>query len=538
LRNTGPTKKQPKSRAVARPAARPPASASVLPSSVVDIALERLFPGPTPYALDPALWAKEKLHRFLWTKQIEILDALKEHRMVAVKSCHGPGKSFSASVAGAWWLDPDVHPLGSAFLVTTAPSYPQVEQILWREIARRHREGRLRGRITKDCKWHMGEVGAVRADASEEIIGIGRKPADYDDDTFQGIHARYFMAILDEACGIPESLWNSVLALATNENSRILAIGNPDDPNSRFAQICKPGSGWHLISISVWDTPNFTEEVLREFSDMGAVPDGHYLRSDEWVPDEVAEGLVSPQWVRDRIKDWGIGSPIYQSKVNGEFPDISDEYLISPALIERAHRNELSGFEMGRYGLDVARYGHDKTVLYRNRGGVVRLVEAWAKYDTMQTVGRVISHIRKHPTVRVPINVDIIGVGSGVFDRMREQRFPVAPYQGSQRAGRPDKFKNRRAETWWTFRQLMEDDLIDLDPADEKLAGELGSIKWGTDSAGRIYIESKEDMVARGLPSPNHADAAVMSTVEPAVLSPELANRQRSVTSDLLEKVM
>jgi hypothetical protein len=516
---------------------------AALPSDIVDVALDRLFPEPTRYATDPVAWAKEKLNRHLWSKQIEIMDALRNHRLVAVKSCHGPGKSFSASCAGAWWLDPEVHSLGSAFLVTTAPSYPQVEQILWRELRRRHNEGKLRGRITLDCQWHMGEGESKRSDPTEEIIGIGRKPQDYDEDTFQGIHARYFMAILDEACGIPEALWNSVLALATNENSRILAIGNPDDPNSRFAKICKPGSGWHVIQISVWDTPNFTQEVLEHYRALGAIPEDYVPLEDEWVPDEVAEGLTSSLYVDTAIREWGIGSPIWQSKVNGEFPDVSDEYLISPTLIERAHRVELAGLETGRYGLDVARFGHDKSVLYRNRGGQVRLIDSWGKLDTMQTVGRVRMIMnRLHPERRIPINIDVIGVGSGVYDRMRELNDPVAPYQGSQRAINPAKFKNRRSETWWTFREWMEAGLIDLDPADEKLAAELGSVKWGTDSSGRIYIETKEDMIARGLPSPNNADAAVMSLVAPAVLSDEMVEgmkRNRGmVTSDLLHKVM
>ena len=510
-----------------------------IPSDVISVALDRLYPEPTKYATDPASWAKEKLGRFLWSKQVEILKALQDHRFVAVKSCHGPGKSFSASCAGAWWLDPDVHPLGSAFLVTTAPSYPQFEQILWRELRRRHNEGSLRGRITLDCQWHMGEGESKRADPTEEIIGIGRKPQDYDESTFQGIHARYFMAILDEACGIPEALWNSVLALATNENSRILAIGNPDDPNSRFAQICRPGSGWHVIQISAWDTPNFTEEVLREFREIGAVPEDYEPLADEWVPDDVAQGLVSPLWVRTAIQEWGIGSPIWQAKVNGEFPDISDEYLISPTLIERAYRVDLPGMETGRYGLDIARFGHDKSVLYRNRGGQIRLKDAWGKLDTMQSVGRVRQHMGVH---RVPINVDVIGIGSGVYDRLKELRYPVAPYQGSQRAINPAKFKNRRSETWWTFREWMEEGLIDLDPADEKLAAELGSVKWGTDSSGRIYIETKDDMMARGLPSPNHADAAVMSIVAPAILTDEMVAEMRGrhgmITQDLLTKVM
>jgi hypothetical protein len=497
-----------------------------LPPGTVSAALERLFPQPSVYERDPVRWVHDKLGRCLWSKQVEILEAIRDNRMVAVKSCHGPGKTFTASCAGAWWLDPETHPLGSAFLVTTAPSWPQVEAILWRELKRRYIEGKLRGRITLDCVWHMGQEGTKRGDATEEIIGLGRKPADYDENTFQGIHTRYFMAELDEANGIPEALWNSVLSLVTNDNARVLAIGNPDDPNSRFAQVCKPGSGWVVIQISVFDTPHFTGEL-------DCAVCGRRL------PDDMLESLVGPMWVEDRRRDWGEGSPIWVSKVLGEFPDISDEYLFPPALIERAQRNDLSGLELGRFGADIARYGSDKSVLYHNRGGQIRVAQVWAKEDTMQSAGRIARVLRSFGDKRPPANIDIIGIGSGVYDRLREQRLNVAPYQGSQRALNPAKFRNRRSEAWWSFKDLMEADLIDLDPADEQLAADLGAVKWGTDSTGRIYIETKEDMIERLGRSPNHADAAIMSTCEAgAVAKVERQQPGEAITSDLLHKVM
>jgi hypothetical protein len=491
-------------------------TSAMLPAGTAAAALNRLYPPQSRYLWDPLTWADAKMKLYLWSKQREILQALTEHRLVAVKACHGPGKSFTASVAGCWWLDPETHPLGSAFLVTTAPSWPQVDAILWREIRRRHRQGKLPGRITLDCRWHLGEPGAARADSTEELIGMGRKPQDYDETTFQGIHARYFMAILDEAGGIPEALWTSVLALVTNDNARVLAIGNPDDPNSHFAQICKPGSGWKVITISVWDTPNFT---------------------GEHVPPDVAESLVGHLWVDDRRRDWGEGSPRWISKVLGEFPDVSDEFLISPALVERCIQRKLPGFDKGRYGMDVARYGDDMTVVYRNRGGVIRKQQQWAKKDTMESAGLMGNILTKDPH-RVPATIDIIGLGAGVFDRLRERRLNVAPHQGSQRALNPAKFKNRRSEVWWTFRELMEEDLIDLDPADETLHGQLQSVKWNTDSAGRIYVETKEDMRERGVPSPNHADAAVLSTVTVGAIPDRDQKPATSVTSDLMTKVM
>lgn len=487
-----------------------------LPPGAVEAALSLLHPTADPLIDDPVGWYQQKCGGFVWSKQIEILEAIRDHPLVAVMAAHDVSKSHTASIAGAWWED--VHELGSAFLVSTAPSWQQVEAILWREIRRRHQEGNLAGRITLDCKWHMGRHGARRGDETEELIAFGRKPADYDEYTFQGIHARYFMAILDEAGGIPEWLWNAVLALATNENARVLAIGNPDDPNSHFAQICKPGSGWHVIRISAFDSPNFT---------------------DEEVPDDLREVLVSQDWVEARRRDWGEGSPIWQAKVQGEFPDISDEYLIAPALIEQCYQLDLPGLEKGRYGMDVARMGTDKSVIYRNRGGVIRFVKEWAKKDTMQSAGEAAQILMKHGIHRIPMIIDIIGYGAGVHDRLKEQRFEVAPYQGSERALNSKKFRNRRSESWWTFRELMEDGAIDLDPTDDILAAQLGSVKWGVDSSGRIYIETKEDLLERGLPSPDRADAAILSTIHTGGIADILRSKtDATLTGDLLERVM
>jgi hypothetical protein len=493
---------------------------TLLPAGISDIAFSRIFPQPSRYGNDPVGWAREKMGLYIWSKQVEILESLRDNRLTAVQSCHGPGKTFTASVAGSWWLDPEVHELGQAFLITTAPSWAQVEAILWRELRRRHLRGNMPGRITRDCQWFLGATGTKRLDPSEEIIGMGRKPSDYDEDTFQGIHARYLMAILDEANGIPESLWDSVLALATNDNSRILAIGNPDDPNSRFAKVCKPGSGWNVIRISVWDV-------------FDAITAGD-------IPQELQQDMVSWQYVEQARREWGEGSPRWQSKVEGLFPDVSDDYLISPALWERCAQLDLPGLDIGRYGVDIARYGSDLSVMYRNRGGVIRLAEKWAKEDTMQSAGRVARTLSAHGVRRPPANIDIIGLGAGVFDRLREQRFNVAPYQGSQAALDKLKYVNRRSEAYWTFRKLMEAGMIDVDPKDEKLAAELTAIKWTVDSAGRVKIEPKEDYIERLGYSPNHADAAVMATVSAGAVAGHAKREKKSTshTADLMTKKM
>jgi hypothetical protein len=480
-----------------------------LPSGAAAAALRYLFPEPAPYQDSPVAWVEERLGEFIWSKQEEIAESVVVNKYTAVKACHGPGKSFIASRVALWWLD--VHELGDAFAITTAPSWPQVQAILWREMRRAHRKGKLPGRITLDCQMYMGE-----GHSNEELIAMGRKPADYDESAFQGLHARHILIIFDEACGIPEQLWVAALTLMTNDNARFLAIGNPDDPGSRFAQVCKPGSGWNVVTIPAFDTPNFTGEP---------------------VPPDVAENLVSLGWVEDRRRDWGEGSPLWVSKVMAEFPDVSDEYLITPGMIKTGIETHKPGFDRGRYGVDVARMGTDKSVVYRNRGGVIRFVESWGMTDTMQSTGRIKNILDKHDHLRrPPIVIDIVGLGAGPHDRLREMGYAIVGFAGGERAHRPDKFKNRRAEVYWQFRQDLEGGEIDLDPADEVLHQQLQSIKWFVDSFGRIQIESKDDMRGRGIDSPDRADAAVYSCVaRPPFVN---VNLEGSLAADLIDKEM
>ena len=114
---------------------------------------------------------------------------------------------------------------------------------------------------------------------------------------------------------MPKSIFDAVDGLATDIDARVVAVGNPDDPASHFATICKPGSGWSVKKIGAFDTPAYTGEE---------------------VPDELLPLFVSPEGVEERKKRWGVNSPIYQSKVLGAFPDISDDSLILPKWIEAA----------------------------------------------------------------------------------------------------------------------------------------------------------------------------------------------------------
>jgi hypothetical protein len=238
---------------------------------------DQIDPPPNPHVDDPAGWVKVRLGEHLWSGQIEIAQAVPMYRKVAVKACHGPGKSYIAGRIVGWWID--VHTLGEAFAVTTAPTDAQVKAILWREISRAHKRGGLLGRVTLDAQWKTG---------TGELVAYGRKPADHDESGFQGIHDFFVLVVIDEAGGVPKTLWTATDTLVTNEDARILAIGNPDDPNSEFARICEGApedgtsgmskEGWWVITISLFDTPNFT---------------------GEWVPDRLRKVLPSRVWLEE-----------------------------------------------------------------------------------------------------------------------------------------------------------------------------------------------------------------------------------------------
>lgn len=444
------------------------------------------------YGAHPVRWVEERLGQTVWSKQREILNAVRDHRRVAVRSGHGVGKSWTAALVACWWLD--THPPGEAFVVSTAPTFSQVRAILWRYIRKHHRSGHLVGRVNQ-TEWLI----------DEELVGYGRKPADTDTDGFQGIHARYVLVLIDEACGVPEQLWTAADALATGPDCRILAIGNPDNPASHFRKVCMPGSSWHQLAISAFDSPNLTGEP---------------------VPEEMATALVSRDWAEEKAKEWGEENPVYRSKVLGEFSEDSTHQVVRGSDVARCRlawdtRPPADRFLPVELGVDVGG-GGDETVIRERRG--IQAGREWrAHTDRPELIAPLVLRAMRESGA-VTVKVDSIGVGFGVIGELRnagrrgEHVARIVGVNVGEAASQPDKFLNLRAELWWEVgRGLSESGswhLAGMDNADTTVA-QLLEPRWDVDPRGRIRVEPKDEIRKRLGRSPDNADALLLAFYRP-----------------------
>lgn len=469
----------------------------------------------------PEVWVEERLKETLWSKQREIFRAVERERRVLVKSCHEMGKSWLAGRIAAWWLD--VWPAGSAFVVTTAPSGPQIKAILWREIGRAWTRGKLPGRVNQTEWW-------MKVDGKEEIVAFGRKPDDYDPAAFQGIHARRVLVLIDEANGVRGLLHEAAESLIANDDSKIVMIGNPDDPNGEFYEAAKPGSGWFVVSISAFDTPNFTEEPLPENilkQLIGKVyveekrrkwaPHWHWINKDGKRADP-PEGVkcVPPEGV-DPDTDPNANA-MWMSKICGVFPEKTQAGgLIPITWIKAAQARDLSkSIAKGpnQLGADIGGGGDDSSICHR-RGDVYRIRRTDTDPDTMSQCGKIIDDLIE--TGAECVKVDKIGIGWGVVNRGQELGHPfiginVGEGATDDDAASDERFYNLKAELWWNVRSLFESGLVDIDERDDDLAAELCSIRYERMSNGKIKIAPKrKDAQGHTLPSPNRAESLMLA---------------------------
>ena len=199
----------------------------------------------------------------------------------------------------------------------------------------------------------------------------------------------------------------------------------------------------------------------------------------------------------------------------GEFPTQSDDVLLPLHLVEDAtHRDVEAGPTTPvTWGLDVARFGSDRSALAKRQGNVlIEPIKTWQNKDLMELAGIVLAEHDAVPYSMRPqaIYIDAIGLGAGLADRLRELDLPAVAVSVSETASLKDRFNRLRDELFWSAREWFEARDCKI-PGDDTLISELTGIRYKYLSSGKLKIESKDEMKKRGQRSPDVADAFVLT---------------------------
>jgi hypothetical protein len=438
------------------------------------------------------------------------MESVRDNSRVTVKSCHASGKSFVAARIVLNFL----HSFTNSIVLTTAPTFRQVEDILWQEI----RSGFYNARCPEAM---AGTMLNTRYDLGDGWFGIGLSTDN--PDRFQGYHSNHILVVVDEASGIEKNIFDAIEGITSTGYTRILLIGNPTDPTGYFAETFKHDI-WKKFTISCFDTPNFA--TIRTIEDLkNSTEEQRNLAI-------VNPKLITPRWAYERIIEWGSESPLFQARVLGQFPEESDDTLIALKYVERALLNENSDGSRKiregddwQIGLDVARFGSDRTCFVIRQGSEVMSIDWFQKEDTMKTVGRAKYFLRTYPKAR--IFIDAIGIGAGVVDRLNEDeefRERIIGINVSEKAEDFEnvKFINQRAKFYWQLRdRFINNNIILIDRG--SVVSDLTNLKYKFRSTdGAVQIESKEELKKRGLRSPDIADALALAFAEEGSHEPNI----------------
>lgn len=483
---------------------------------------------------DPVGFITYVLGEHLWSKQVEICEAVQNHNKIAVPATNGCGKSFLMSRLVAWFVV--TNPPTDTRVVSFAPSARQVRDILWNEIkALGNKHPFLPGRILT-TEWKIDELVVANG------FSCG---GDADETKFQGIHKPNILIIVDEAAGVAPHVGKALRSISTNDDATIVAIGNPPTGDNQgfkwFEDICTDKKqGWEVIKISAWDLPSMTGEA---------------------VPPEVAGALTSRTWVEEIMRDFTPDEPWYKARLDAEFVDIGTSTAIPKEWVSRS----IGSYDPARsgsirIGVDVSGTGGDEYVVAVADGDNVQVVFRSSGLDNQdQTVlaDSVFVIIKEFYTLlqtrisrgqlesqSLIVRIDSGGMGAPVADIFKklireadmEAKVKLEVIDFGQSTFESDKFSNIRTEMYWNVRELVRHERLCIIPdgktTQKELVDQLSApriIESETDR--RIALEKKKDMKRRKISSPDLADAIVLSvydvTTKPAIIN-DLPSNTRS----------
>lgn len=437
---------------------------------------------------DPVAFVREnfKVEPDDW--QADFLRAFAVNQRLAMQACKGPGKSTGLSWAGWNFLATRPHPK----VIATSVTEDNLRDGLWAEMSKW--QGRCEWlkraftwhaeRITSnehpETWWMAARTWSKQADATQQAHSLA------------GIHADYVLFILDEAGGIPDAVAATAEgALSTGVETKLVIAGNPTHLSGPlFRAATREKDLWWRIEIT-------------------GDPD-----------DAKRSPRISIQWAREQIRKYGRDNPWVLINVFGKFPPGQANTVMGVEEVEQASLRTIGQaayiYQPRVLGVDIARFGDDRTVFFPRQGRMAFQPRVMRNLDTMEVAGQVAHSIEKWKPHAV--FVDDTGVGGGVTDRLNQLNYGpiVIPVVAAARAGDPVGYNNLRSEMWFACAEWVR--AGGCLPQDDELLAELAAPLYKFAMKGQRAVESKDEMKKRGLASPDKADALVMTFAQPVAL--------------------
>lgn len=389
---------------------------------------------------------------------------------ISIRSGHGIGKTASSAINALHFL---LTRPGSTKIIVTSPSSAQLFDGLWAELLLWIDKLPAYFREQLDIKTRR----IVRLDNPENAFISLRTARIESPEALAGIHADNVLVLVDEASGVPEPVYEAAAGTLSTVGSIAVLIGNPTRTSGYFHRT-------------------------------------HTLLSDHWATYQVScleSPRVSEAFVEDIRRTYGEDSAQWKIRILGEFADMDQDVIIPRELVESALGRDIHvpDDEDVFWGIDPGR-GGDATGFVCRKGGVITHIAQYHLTDLMAVVGRVFEHWEQTSERDKPesVFVDVIGLGAGVADRLRELGLPVVDVNVAEAPALRERFPRLRDEIWYASRDFFESRRVSIPDTDygRELVEELCAPLVTIASNGKSGAESKLDMKRRGVPSPNLAD--------------------------------
>ena len=402
-----------------------------------------------------------------WQKQLMMVVAHGARR-VSVRAGHGVGKSALCAFLVIWHMVCR-YPQKT---IITAPTAGQLFDALFVEV--KFWINSLPPPIRTLFETYSDRI-ELKANPEASFVSA-RTSSPERPEALAGVHAEHVLLIGDEASGIPEQVFEAASGSLSSFNACMILIGNPVRLEGLFFRSHHQlKADWHTAHVSCIGNPLVTDDFIRQIA-----------------------------------TTYGEESNAYRVRVLGEFPKTGDDTLIPLELVIAAQQRDivLDPHVPLRFGVDIARYGSDRTVLCKRKGNIVVDLKWWPSTDLMTTTGKILHEAENdHPD---EICIDSIGLGAGVADRLREQGLNVRDVNVSETTAVNLQANRLRDDLWLQCREWLNTRAVKL-PFDDELKAELSGPTYAFTSNGKIKVEGKAEMKKRGLRSPDKADALCLT---------------------------